>query len=274
MQLYKKKPPQAFLPASSPSPSHSLHLILVQILRTRIPNPILIDRKQAIALRQARTIVNLTDARLAPALLQTQARGRGMGDDIASDGFLGIGIEHGAGPAIDLGDDLVGDDDGDAELVREALQRAHEPGQVRLAVRELAAAGEIGAVEGGGAVDDEEGKAGLAHHLAGLVQQLQLVVGIVGARVGHVVQHLFAVEPVAVGDGEAAHGPEGAFGVDVEAFAFAPAHVEGQLARHRERVADLRFARAEFPEDFRDGARFDAAGEQGVELFRPGRDGD
>ena len=184
-----------------------------------------------------------------------------MCDDVPANRFLRIRIEHRARPAIHLRHDLVRDHDGDAELVRQPLQRAHEFREMRLPVRQLAAAGEIGAVERGGAVDDEQGEARLAHHLAGLVEQLQLVVGIVGARVGDVVEHLFAVEPVAVGDGEAAHGAEGAFGVDVEAFAFAAAHVEGELAGDGEGVADLRFAGAEFAEDFGDGAGFDAAGQ-------------
>ena len=39
-------------------------------------------------------------------------------------------------------------------------------------------------------------------------------------------------------------------------------------------MADLRFAGPELAEDLRDAARFDAAGEKGVELFGPGRDGD
>lgn len=63
----------AFLstPLHAPTPGSS---ILLQILRTRIPNPILLYREQTIALRQARTIINLTDPRLPPSLLETQPR--------------------------------------------------------------------------------------------------------------------------------------------------------------------------------------------------------
>lgn len=38
-------------------------------------------------------------------------------------------------------------------------------------------------------------------------------------------------------------------------------------------MADLRFAGAEFTEDFGDGAGFNAAGEEGIELFRASGDG-
>ncbi len=110
-----------------------------------------------------------------------------MRDDIPADRLLRIRIEHRARPAIDLSHDLIRDDDRDAELVGQPLQRAHELSEVGLARGELAAAGEVGAVEGGGAVDDEEGEAGFAHHVRGLVQQLELVVGVVGAGVGDVV---------------------------------------------------------------------------------------
>ena len=131
-----------------------------------------------------------------------------------------------------MGDDLIRNHDGDAELVCEALQRAEEFGEVRLPRGELPPPGEIGAVEGSGAVDDEEREARLAHHLAGLGEELELMVGVVGAGVGNVVKDLFTAQPVAVRDGEAAHGAEGPFRVDVQAFSLAPAHVEGELACH------------------------------------------
>ena len=124
-----------------------------------------------------------------------------MRDDVAANRLLRIRIEHGAGSAVDLRDDLVRNDDGDAEFVREPLEGAHEFGEVRLAGGEFAAAGEVGAVEGGGGVDDQEGKAGLAHHVGGLVEELELVVGVVGAGVGDVVEDLFAREAVSVRDG-------------------------------------------------------------------------
>ena len=108
-----------------------------------------------------------------------------------------------------------------------------------LTAGQLTSAGEVGAIEGHGGVDDEEGKARLAHHLAGLVEELELVVAVIGARVGDVVEDFFAVEAVAIGDSEEAHGAEGAFGVNVEAFSLAAAHVEGELAGYGEGVADL-----------------------------------
>ena len=88
-----------------------------------------------------------------------------MRDDIAPNRLLRIRIEHRTGPAVDLSDDLVCDDDGDAKFIGQALQSAHEFRKVGLPGGEFAAAGEVGAVEGGCAVDDEEGEAGFAHHV-------------------------------------------------------------------------------------------------------------
>ena len=88
-----------------------------------------------------------------------------MRDDVTSNWLLRIRVEHRAGPAVDLSDDLVRDDDSDAELVGETLESAHEFREVGLPGGEFAAAGEVGAVEGGCRVDDEEGEAGFAHHV-------------------------------------------------------------------------------------------------------------
>ena len=99
------------------------------------------------------------------------------------------------------------------------------------------------------------------------------MIGVVSAGVGNIVEDFFPREAVAVRDAEEAHGAEGAFGVDVEAFPFAAAHVEGKLARHGEGVADLGLAGAEFAEDLGHAAGFDAASEESVELFGAGRDG-
>ena len=63
---------------------------------------------------------------------------------------------------------------------------------------ELAAAGEVGAVERGGGVDYEKGEAGFAHHVGGLVEELQLMIGIVCPCVSDVIQHLFSGQSVAV----------------------------------------------------------------------------
>ena len=100
------------------------------------------------------------------------------------------------------------------------------------------------------------------------------MIGIVGAGIGDVVEDFFAREAVAVGDAEEADRSKGAFGVDVEAFAFAAAHVEGKLTGDGKGVADLRFARSEFTKDFSDRPGFDAAGQKCIELFGAGGDGD
>lgn len=93
-----------------------------------------------------------------------------MSYDVPSNRLLRVRIEHRTGSTIDLGNNLVCDNDCNAEFIGEPLQGAHEFGQMHLSVGELATAVEISAIERGCAVDDEEGEAGLGHHLGGLVQ--------------------------------------------------------------------------------------------------------
>ena len=77
-----------------------------------------------------------------------------MSHDVASDGLLGVGREHGR--SVYLGHHLVSDDDRDAELVGQPEQHAQEAGQVHLARRELAAPAVVGPVQRGGAVADQQ----------------------------------------------------------------------------------------------------------------------
>ena len=121
---------------------------------------------------------------------------------------------------------MVRDDDGDAELVGETLEGAHELRKVGLPGGELAAAGEVGAVEGCCRVDDEEGEAGFTHHVRGLVEELQLMIRVVGAGVGDVVEYLFSAQAVSVGYTQQSHGTERPFGVNVQTFPLPAAHVE------------------------------------------------
>lgn len=93
-----------------------------------------------------------------------------MSNNISSNRLLRIRVEHSTRAAIDLSDDLICDDDRDSELIRQALQHAHELGEMRLPRGKLAAAREVGAVKRGCAIDDEEGEAGLAHHVGRLIE--------------------------------------------------------------------------------------------------------
>jgi hypothetical protein len=49
-----------------------------------------------------------------------------VSDDVASNRLLRVGIEHGAGATVDLGDNLIGDDNRNTKLIREMLQCAQE----------------------------------------------------------------------------------------------------------------------------------------------------
>lgn len=107
-----------------------------------------------------------------------------------------------------------------------------------------------------------------------MIEQLQLVIGIVGSCVGNVVENLFAREAKAVGDRQEADGPEGTLCVNVQTLALAPAHVEGELAGDSECVADLRLAGTELSKDLGDAAGLNTTGEQSVKVLGASGDGD
>ena len=74
----------------------------------------LTEREGGLALRDGRRVVHLADAVLAPALLEAQARVRGVRDDVAADGLGGVlGEAH----AVGVGHDLVREHHGDAVLL-------------------------------------------------------------------------------------------------------------------------------------------------------------
>lgn len=84
------------------------------------------------------------------------------------------------------------------------------------------------------------------------------MVGRVRSGVGDVVEHLFAVQAVALGDGQQARGSKRAFGVDEETFAFATSVVGWQLARDGQLVAKLGFACSEFTKELCNASCFNA----------------
>lgn len=106
--------------------------IVLHVLLVGVTNAVLIDGKQAIAFRKTRAVIDLADTGFSSPLLQTETCCTSMGNDITSDGFLGIWVEHGTWSSVDLGNDLIGDHNRNAEFVCEALQCTHELGQMCL----------------------------------------------------------------------------------------------------------------------------------------------
>lgn len=197
-----------------------------------------------------------------------------MCNNVSADGFLGVRVEHCRGAAIDLRHDLIGDDNGNAEFVGQSLECTHEFGQVTLSARELSAAREIRAVECRGTVDDQQREPRLGHHLCCLVEELELMIGVVGTSVGDIVQDFFAGEPIPVRHRQKSNRTKGSLCIDVQALPFAAAHVEWQLAGDSKRVAYLRLARPELTEKFGNTTRLEAARKEGVELLGAASDGD
>lgn len=207
---------------------------------------------------------------VAAPLAEREAGGRRVGKNVAADGLLRVSDEHGG--ATGVRDDLVGDVDGDAELLSELDELVHHLAELLLALGQLAAPGEVGVEERGDRVDDDE-RVRLLGHLGGDARdQVGLVLVREGARDEDVVERNLGVHAEALRDRLDAVGAEGGLRVDVDRLAVAAALLGRELARDAQRVAELRLARAELAERFGDRVRLEPAAEETVELGRPGRD--
>ena len=122
-----------------------------------------------------------------------------MRDDIATNGLLCIRTEHGS--SIDLRNNLIGNDDRDSKFICKPLQIPQKLRQMHLSSTKLSSPAEISAVERGERIDDQQREARFGHHCCSLNEQVVLVVDIVGARVGDIVQDFVYVQAVPLRDG-------------------------------------------------------------------------
>jgi hypothetical protein len=214
-------------------------------------NAIRLYTKHSLGLREVGAVVHSTHPILALRFLEVQPSGRRVSHNMAADRLLGVGTENGR--RVHISHHLIGDEHRHTELVGQALQHSHEARQMHLTGRQFPSAAEVGPVEGGSAVNHQQRIPGLRHHVRRLHEQLRLVVAVVGARVGDVVEHLTLLEVEAPGDVHEALGTEGALSADVQTLALSAAHVEGQLTRDGQHVTQLRLPGAELAEHLSDG---------------------
>src|SRR5579862_6969550 len=139
--------------------------VLLKVFRAGISDSIFVDRKQAITLRQAWTVINFAYSSLSSTLLKTQSCSACMCDNIASNGFLGVRIKHCTGPAVNLSDHLICDHNSNAKFICKALQSSHKLGKMSLSRGELTSAHEIGSVKRSSTIDNQKREPCFAHHL-------------------------------------------------------------------------------------------------------------
>ena len=193
-----------------------------------------------------------------------------MSHDVTADGLERVGSrEHGV--SIRVGHHLVSNHNGDAKLVSQPGEVAEKLAQVHLPRAELAATLVLCAEQVGDGVDDDDAEASLRHHPGGGDEELGLVLGVVSLGVRHIVQHRVGVHPEALGDGDEPLRPERALRVDVHGLTLGAALVERELARHRERVAQLRLARPELSVNLRQRSRLETPTQKLVQLRRARR---
>ena len=93
-------------------------------------------------------------------------------------------------------------------------------------------------------------------------QQSALMIGVVGARIHNIVQHLRLVHAIPFADFHQSFRSKSTFRVNVDAFSFAAAQVHGELTRDGERMAELGLAGSELAKQFRDASGLDSAAQK------------
>jgi hypothetical protein len=89
-----------------------------------------------------------------------------MGNNVTSNGFLGISCKHGA--TINLGYHLISDNNCNSEFISNTLKHSQELGQMHLTSRKFTSTREISSVQSSGRVNYHECKPILSHQGCGL----------------------------------------------------------------------------------------------------------
>lgn len=227
-------------------------------------NTVVVDGERGLSLRETGTVIDLADTGLVLALAERETSGGGVGDDVATDGLLGIRHKHRS--SIDLGHHLIGDHHRHAKLVGQTLQFPEEATEMHLAISELTSTTVVGSIKGSGTIHDDEGVVLLAHHGRSSDEELSLVVSVVGTGDSDVVEDVLAVETKPLSNGHETLRTERSLSVDVEGTTVSTSLIEGELGTDAELVAELGLSGSELTKDLSDGTRLDSALEQIVEL--------
>lgn len=229
-----------------------------------LANTVVVDGERGLSLGKTGTVIDLADTGLVLALAEGETSGGGVGDDVTTDGLLGVRHKHRS--SIDLGHHLVGDHDSHSKLVGQTLQFPEEAAKMHLAISEFTTTTVVRSVQGGGTIDDDEGVVLLTHHGRGSDEELGLVVSVVGTGDSDVVEDVLTIKTKPLGDGHETFGTERSLSVDVEGTSISTTLIEGELGTDTELVAELGLSCSELTKDLSDGAGLDSSLEEIVEF--------
>mmetsp|Transcript_11584 Transcript_11584/g.24720 ORF Transcript_11584/g.24720 Transcript_11584/m.24720 type:complete len:269 (-) Transcript_11584:154-960(-) len=190
-----------------------------------------------------------------------------MRHDISSNRFRRVLSKR---HSVRIGHDLVGNKHRHAELLGETGQLPQKLGKLHLSLGELATARIIGTVERRGGIDDDERVPILGHDGRGHFEEFSLVLAVVGAGVGDVLERDVGIHSESLGDGLEALWPEGTLCVNVNGFALSPTVRNRHLASNTKRMTQLRLPCAKFSKHLCQRSRLNPTFEQLIQLRRSG----
>ena len=133
-----------------------------------------------------------------------------MRNDVPADGFASVSAsKQSTGSWIRL--NLVGDEDGDVELLGHALKTSKMDSELGLTVLELSAANVVDTEESSDRIDDEETVLARGEVLVELIEELMLQLAVLGTSDGNVLHRSLSVDVEALSNLNDSLGAEGTF---------------------------------------------------------------
>mmetsp|Transcript_59707 Transcript_59707/g.90022 ORF Transcript_59707/g.90022 Transcript_59707/m.90022 type:complete len:281 (+) Transcript_59707:189-1031(+) len=211
------------------------------------------------------TVKDGHDSVFTPSLSQSQPCCGGMSNDISSNRLCGIFRKT---HAIWIGHDLVGDKDGHSKFFRQTSELSQELPHLHLTFRKFSTTGIVRPVQCRGRIYHEQGIAILRHESRSHLEKFHLVLRVMRAGIGDVLQRYRWVHPEAFGNRLKTLGAKGTLRVDVDRFSFRSAFRNRKLAGHTQGMTELGLPCSELSKDFRNGSCFNPTLQEFIDFCR------
>lgn len=224
------------------------------------------ERKRGVRFRQRRAVKDRHDAIFPAALAKSQASGRGMSHDVATNR---LGRVFGKTHPVGVCNDLIGDENRNAKFLGHSSQLSEKLADLHLTLRKFSATHVIGTEESGSGIDNQQGVSILSHNGGRRFEEFHLVLRVVGSSNCNIFQRRSWIQVETFGNGLETLWTEGPFRINVDGLSFGAPFVDGLLAGDTQGVTELRLPGTKFAKHFRNGSSFDTALQELVEFRRP-----
>mmetsp|Transcript_25210 Transcript_25210/g.44750 ORF Transcript_25210/g.44750 Transcript_25210/m.44750 type:complete len:288 (+) Transcript_25210:2328-3191(+) len=214
------------------------------------------NSKLRICFGQCGTVIDGHDSIFTTALAKSQTSGRGMSNDITSNG---LGRVLCKAHTVWVGHDLVRHKNSDSKLLRQTRQLTKELSKLHLSLRQFPTPGVISTEQCRGRVNDQECVPILCHNSCSNLEEFHLMFRVLRTSTCHILECGDWIETKPFGNGLKFFGTEAPFRVDVDGFSFGPSVGDCLLTSDTQGVTELCLSGPKLSKDFCDGSCFNPA---------------